>query len=115
MKNQELILNNTNIKALFMREDVSEILITRDLEAFNLSEENSTTLEIISAIEDFEWFVVVDFGLKNIICDWMMNIEKVPYDKVTAVIVRYNDADKDGNEVETFINKNFTEVIKINN
>ena len=83
-------------------------LITTDLEAFNL-------VELVSAIEDFNWNEVVDFGLKNIICDWMLQVEKVSYDKVTAVIVRYNDADKYGNEVETFINKNFSEVIKINN
>ena len=114
MKNQELILNDTNIKALFMREDVWKILITRDLEAFNLSEENITSVELVSAIDDFEWFDVVDFGLTHIICDWMMNIEEVPYDKVTAVLVRYNDADKYGNEVETFINKNFSEVITNN-
>lgn len=114
MKNQELYLNETNIIALFMREDVYQILITTDLEAFNLSEENITSVELVSAIEDFYWNRVVDFGLKNIICDWMQHIEEVPYDKVTAVLVRYNDADKYGNEVETFINKNFSEVIKIN-
>ena len=113
MKTQELYLNETNIKASFMREDVSEILITTDLVAFNLTEGDSGlgTLEII---ENCDWVELVDFGMKNIICTQDWYVEKVPYNKVTAVLVRYNDADKYGNEVETFINKNFSEAIKIN-
>lgn len=105
-----LIINNRDIIELFMRKDVEEILITTDLRAFNLTEENSGlgTLEII---ENCDWVELVDFGMKNIICTEFYYVEKVPYNKVTAVLVRYSDADKYGNEVETFINKNFSEAI----
>jgi len=103
----ELILNNTDIKKLFMNDGVDEILVTTDIEAFNLTEEESS----IKTIEDFNWIELVDFGMKNIICTEFHYVDKVPYNKVTAVLVRHSDADKYGNEVETFINKNFSEAI----
>ena len=108
MKNQELYLNDTDIKALFMDADVDEILLTTDTEVFNSTEIDS------QIIEDLHWVEVVDFGMKNIITDEFNLVGKVSYDEVSAVLVRYNDEDKYGNEVETFINKNITEVIKIN-
>ncbi len=107
MRTNNLIINDTDIIELFMRKDVEEILITTDLKAFNLTEEESS----IKTIDDFDWVELVDFGMKNIICTEFYYVEKVPYNKVTAVLVRYSDADKYGNEVETFINKNFSEAI----
>ena len=101
-----LIINDTDIIKLFMRKDVEEILITTDLRAFS----GLGTLEII---ENCDWVELVDFGMKNIICTEFYYVEKVRYNKVTAVLVRYNDADKYGNEVQTFINKNFSESINI--
>jgi|14_taG_2_1085336.scaffolds.fasta_scaffold00990_3 hypothetical protein len=110
MRTKDLIINDTDIIELFMRKDVEEILITTDLRAFNLTEENFG----LKIIENCDWVELVDFGMKNIICTEFYYAEKVPYNKVTAVLVRYSDADKYGNEVETFINKNFSETIKSN-
>ena len=103
MNNQELILgtDQTDIKALFMNDNVSEILITTDIEAFNLTEQESN----IETIEDFRWNALVDFGMKNIIVSEFYYATEVKYDEVCAVIIRYNNTDS-----ETFINnnKNFT-------
>ena len=101
MKNQELIFSNSSrfddIKEIFMQDDIDEILVTQDIPAFNLKEEDALL------DHDFNWISIVDFGMKNIICNCGFDeIEKVAYDKVTAVIVRY-----DGTDSETFINKNF--------
>lgn len=98
----ELVLNNTDIKALFMNDGVDEILVTTDIEALNLTEEESS----IKTIEDFSWIEIADFGMKNIIASEYFMTTKVGYDEVCAVIIRYTDTD-----AETFINKNFTEVI----
>ena len=102
MKNQELIFSNNSrfddIKEIFMQDDIDEILVTQDIPAFNLKEEDANA----DVVEDFNWISVVDFGMKNIVCEAFYQVETVAYDKVTAVIVRYNDTD-----CETFINKNF--------
>ena len=110
MKTNNLIINDTDIIELFMRKDVEEILIITDLRAFNLTEEESS----IKTIEDFDWVELVDFGMENIICTEFYYVVKVPYNKVTAVLVRYSDADKYGNEVEIFINKNFKKLVTNN-
>ena len=103
MDNTDLILHdNENIKELFMSDAVEEILITTDSDALILDES--------SQVGDIDWACIVDFGLKGIVvdvdggCYWA----RVKYDKVTAVIVRYHDAD----DVETFISKNRKLILK---
>ena len=101
----ELILNNTDIKKLFMNEKVVGIFVSTDFEAKNLTKQDAS----IETIEDFEWMEVVDFGLKNIVASHFMMATKVSYDDVSAVRILWNDKDD-----ETFINNNFTEVILFN-
>ncbi len=96
----ELILNNTDIKKLFMNEKVVGIFVSTDFEAKNLTKQDAS----IETIEDFEWMEVVDFGLKNIVASHFMMATKVSYDDVSAVRILWNDKDD-----ETFINNNFTE------
>tara|TARA_R110001592_G_scaffold334871_1_gene619371 strand:- start:316 stop:645 length:330 start_codon:yes stop_codon:yes gene_type:complete len=99
MKTKELILNGTDIQALFMSDNVDEILVTEDIEALNLTEATDK-----DEIDDLEWQEIFDFGLKNIItADFGYYAHKVAYDKVTAVIIRYYDY-ADGADAETFIN-----------
>tara|TARA_R110000796_G_scaffold901_6_gene3443 strand:- start:2422 stop:2745 length:324 start_codon:yes stop_codon:yes gene_type:complete len=103
MINQKLIINGTDIIKLFMRDEVNEILITSDIEALLLTEEESS----INTIEDFYWSEIVDFGMNYIIVlNHDFDADKVSYDKVYAVMVSYTDT-----YAETFINNNFTEVI----
>lgn len=102
MDNTDLILHdNENIKELFMSDAVEEILITTDLKGLSLDES--------SQVGDIDWAYIVDFGLKGIIVDvgWY-EWDRVKYDKVTAVIVRYHDAD----DVETFINEKHKLIFK---
>ena len=103
MRKQELILNETDIKALFMNDNVAEICRTRDIKAFNLTEQESND----ETIEDFKWTTIVDFGMKNIISEEFFQVEKVSYDEVCAVKVEW----KGNDETQTFINKNFTKII----
>ena len=65
MKNQNLYINDTDIKELFMNDKVDEILLTTDLEVFNMTEENCN----LETIDDCDWNAIVDFGMKNIICE----------------------------------------------
>lgn len=94
---KELIMvHDTDIKELFMSDAVAEILITTDPKGLSLDES--------SQVGDIDWAWIVDFGLKGIIvddgwADWERNVWHIDHDKVTAVIVRYRDAD----DVETFI------------
>jgi len=99
---KELIMvYNTDIKELFMSDAVAEILITTDLKGLSLDES--------SQVGDIDWACIVDFGLKGIVVNvgWY-EWDRVKYDKVTAVIVRYHDAD----DVETFINEKHKLIFK---
>ncbi len=84
-----------------MSDAVEEILITTDLDALNLDESTQ--------VDHIDFACIVDFGLKGIIVDvgWH-EWDRVKYDKVTAVIVRYHDAD----DVETFINEKHQLIFK---
>ncbi len=101
MNTKELILNGTDIKELFMNDNVEEILITTDIEALNVTEITDK-----DEIDDLHWQEIFDFGLKNIItADVGYYANKIAYDKVTAVIIRYNNSTPlRGAEAETFIN-----------
>ena len=58
---------------------------------------------------DIDWFKVIELGIKKIvISEGWGSWDFVSYDKVTAVIVRYHDAD----DVETFINEKHKLVFK---
>ncbi len=99
MNTNELIFGDNNIKELFLTDRVDEILITTDAEAFNMTE----GFDSIKMMDDLDWSVVIDFGLKNIICEFQsFQFHKVAFADVTAVCVRWNDCD----DVETIINKN---------
>ena len=103
MKTKELILNGTDIKELFMNDNVDEIWITTDTKAFNFAYQ-----ELDTEMDDcLEWERLVDFGMKNIIADCFCQVLEVSYDKVCAVKVEW----KGNYETVTFINKNFTKKI----
>lgn len=95
MNTNELIFGDNNIKNLFVTDRVAEILITTDAEAFNMTEGFDS--------DELDWSEVIDFGMKNIIADWCgFQFQKVAFQDVTAVCIRWNDSD----DVETIINKN---------
>ena len=85
-----------NIKDIFANDkSVDEILITTDAEAFNMTEGFDT--------DDLDWVEVIDFGVKNIIAGACgFEFQKVAFEDVTAVIIRWTDFD----DVETIVNKN---------
>lgn len=96
MKTTELIFGQKNIKDIFANDkSVDEILITTDAEAFNMTEGFDT--------DDLDWVEVIDFGVKNIIAGACgFEFQKVAFEDVTAVIIRWTDFD----DVETIVNKN---------
>lgn len=119
----ELILNegsSGDIKRLFMRRDVLNIQVTTDLWAYDLdlefdSEKDAYVMEnegVKSGLEmtcsqdmntGCNFSFVVDFGMKKIITsnEWGADFTRLNYDKVTAVIVQFEDGRTQ------FINKNF--------
>jgi hypothetical protein len=96
MKTNELIFGQKNIKDIFANDKrVDEILITTDAEAFNMTEGFDT--------DNLDWVEVIDFGVKNIIADACgFQFQKVAFEDVTAVNIRWTDVD----DVETIVNKN---------
>ena len=96
MNTNELIFGQYNIKEIFANNKrVDEILITTDAKAFNMTEGFDT--------DDLGWNEVIDFGVKNIIAGYCgFQFQKVAFEDVTAVIIRWTDVD----DVETIINKN---------
>ena len=116
---KELILNNTDVKALWMNPDVEGITVTTEEKAFDLK-----PCEILdhsdsrgwdgrtshnNIVDNFYWEGVVDFGMKQIITRVTHEFESAEYDKVTGVIVWW----KNDNNTKTFINKNCTKQITI--
>ena len=96
MKSKELIFGQKNIKDIFANDKrVDEILITTDAEAFNMTEGFDT--------DNLDWVEIIDFGVKNIIayaCGHQF--QKVAFEDVTAVNIRWADVD----DLETIVNKN---------
>ena len=127
----ELILNDSksgDIKALFMRRDVLNIQVTTDMWAYNLdlkfdAEKDAFVMENegvkssrpfrswgleMTCSQDmstgFDFRFVEDFGMKQIITNSYErgdHMAKLDYDRVTAVIVQFEDGRTQ------FINKNF--------
>ena len=114
----ELILSETDIKALFMKKDVANIQVTTDMWGFHLdlkfdSEKNAYVMEnegVKSGLEmdgspdmntGCNFNQVAEFGMKNAVVLLKTGWELVGYDYVTAVIVTYEDGRRQ------FINKNF--------
>jgi len=121
----ELLLSETDIKALFMKKNVLNIQVTTDMNAYHLdlkfdSEKNAYVMVNRSRVEypknneemtcsqdmntGCNFTFVVDFGMKKIITSSYErgdHMEIYNYDRVTAVIVQYEDGRTQ------FINKNF--------
>ena len=103
MNTKELILHdNTDIKALFMDNNVRQILITSDLSFYNANEITQETFE------NGCWDEVVEFGIKNIVVKCLGSYELTEYDSITAVVVREWDCTEYEEDiiVQTFINAN---------
>ena len=123
----ELFLNETDIKKLFMQKNVMNIQVTTDMWAFHLdlkfdAEKDAYVMvnrgrvgeikngEEMTCSPDMNtgcrFNQVAEFGMKNVVVydddrEWKTTIKMVEYDYVTAIIVTYEDGRTQ------FINKNF--------
>lgn len=121
----ELLLNETDIKALFMKKNVENIQVTTDMWAYHLdlkfdaqkdayvmvnrsrvgevkNNEEMTCSPDMNTGCNFQ--LVAEFGMKNVVVYdrvYTTSPKMIEYDYVTAVIVTYDDGRKQ------FINKNF--------
>lgn len=121
----ELLLNEKDIKKLFMQKNVLNIQVTTDMWAYHLdlkfdAEKDAYVMVNRSRVGEVKnneemtcspdmntgcnFTFVVDFGMKKIITSSYErgdHMEILNYDRVTAVIVQYEDGRTQ------FINKNF--------
>ena len=95
---EKLVINNKDITAMFMRDDIHEILVTTDTNALNVTEEN---VRVDCDTDNIDWLEVVEFGMKKIVTTSSYDYSLIDYNKVTAVMIVYAEGD-----VENFINQN---------
>ena len=109
MTKHKFITNQADIKELLKFKNVEEVLITTDIEAFDLLKKDEGSNSIT---DSFNWVEMVELNVENIIVENRNATEEIAYKDVTALCIVLESCPRT-NDVELFINKNFssTEII----
>lgn len=85
-----LILNNTDIKEYFLKDNLREMLVTTDVKAQHGLDNH----------ENFDWEEVIEFGMKKVVTEtFTYEYSTIEYGDITAVCIRFDNGAHDDTEV----------------